>query len=88
MLCGYGGGAMTRALKTKNILKSLLKGLTTIVRSEKYVDSLGNASSECTSKYLHGEGVEHNLFRASESTRFEHFVCNRFAKSSRQCTWG
>jgi len=40
---------MTRALKTKNILKSLLKGLTTIARSEKYVDSLGNASSECTS---------------------------------------
>ncbi|KAG2636742.1 hypothetical protein PVAP13_2NG470100 [Panicum virgatum] len=49
VLCGYGGGAMTRALKTKNILKSLLKGLTTIARSEKYVDSLGNASSECTS---------------------------------------
>ncbi|PUZ71914.1 hypothetical protein GQ55_2G351500 [Panicum hallii var. hallii] len=49
VLCGYGGGAMTRALKTKNILKSLLKGLTTIARSEKYVDSLGNASNECTS---------------------------------------
>lgn len=46
---------MTRALKTKNILKSLLKGLTTTARSEKYVDSLGNASSGCTSKYLHGE---------------------------------
>jgi hypothetical protein len=61
VLCGYGGGAMTRALKTKNILKSLLKGLMTTERSENYVDSLGNASSECTSEYLHGEGVEHNL---------------------------
>ncbi|WVZ65826.1 hypothetical protein U9M48_015128 [Paspalum notatum var. saurae] len=49
VLCGYGGGAMTRALKTKNILKSLLKGLATTSRSEKYVYSLGNASSECTS---------------------------------------
>ncbi|XP_066397696.1 uncharacterized protein [Miscanthus floridulus] len=49
VLCGYGGGAMTRALKTKNILKSLLKGLMTTERSENYVDSLGNASSECTS---------------------------------------
>lgn len=42
---------MTRALKTKNILKSLLKGLMTITRSENYVASLGNASSECTSIY-------------------------------------
>ncbi|CAL5082799.1 unnamed protein product [Urochloa decumbens] len=49
VLCGYGGGAMTRALKTKNILKSLLKGLTITARSEKYVGSLGNGSSECTS---------------------------------------
>ncbi|ONM23440.1 Histone-lysine N-methyltransferase ATX4 [Zea mays] len=49
VLCGYGGGAMTRALKTKNILKSLLQGLMNLERSEYYVDSLGNASSECTS---------------------------------------
>ncbi|KAL6844941.1 hypothetical protein ACP4OV_025600 [Aristida adscensionis] len=47
VLCGYGGGAMTRALKSKKILKSLLKGLTTRERSGKYA-SLGNASSECT----------------------------------------
>ncbi|KAL6601411.1 hypothetical protein ACP70R_044631 [Stipagrostis hirtigluma subsp. patula] len=46
VLCGYGGGAMTRALKSKRILKSLLKGLTTMARSENNVDSLGNASSE------------------------------------------
>ncbi|KAJ1290773.1 hypothetical protein BS78_02G269600 [Paspalum vaginatum] len=49
VLCGYGGGAMTRALKTKNILKSLLKGIMTTSRSEKFVYSLANASSECTS---------------------------------------
>lgn len=45
---------MTRALKTKNILKSLLKGLMATARSEKYVDSIGNASSGYTSEYLHG----------------------------------
>ncbi|TKW34586.1 hypothetical protein SEVIR_2G315100v4 [Setaria viridis] len=49
VLCGYGGGAMTRALKTKNILKSLLKSLMTTARSEKNVDSLRNGRSECTS---------------------------------------
>ncbi|XP_062199450.1 uncharacterized protein LOC133901928 isoform X2 [Phragmites australis] len=44
VLCGYGGGAMARALKSKNMLKSLLKSLTATARSENYVDSLGNAS--------------------------------------------
>ncbi|KAG8057737.1 hypothetical protein GUJ93_ZPchr0002g24613 [Zizania palustris] len=38
VLCGYGGGAMTRALKTQNILKSLLRGIATTARS----------SNECT----------------------------------------
>ncbi|CAN6218692.1 unnamed protein product [Urochloa humidicola] len=56
VLCGYGGGAMTRALKTKNIRKSLLKGLTTTERSEKYIGSLETGSSECTSTYM-GEGM-------------------------------
>lgn len=53
---------MTRALKTKNILKSLLKGLMATARSEKYVDSLGNASNGYTSEYLHGEVSSINCF--------------------------
>ncbi|KAF8759291.1 hypothetical protein HU200_010329 [Digitaria exilis] len=78
VLCGYGGGAMTRALKTKNILKSLLKGLTTTARSEKYVDSLGNASSGCTSLQnpvdsTHGDSIMNAENITSNSwTSFNH----------------
>jgi hypothetical protein len=50
VLCGYGGGAMTRALKHKNILKSLLKGLTMSTRAKRYADSFVTASSECMYK--------------------------------------
>uniref|UniRef100_A0A0D9XGM5 Histone-lysine N-methyltransferase n=1 Tax=Leersia perrieri TaxID=77586 RepID=A0A0D9XGM5_9ORYZ len=66
VLCGYGGGAMTRALKAHNILKSLLRGITTATRSDKYVYSSGNVNSECTSK-LHGEYVRHESFHGPRS---------------------
>ncbi|KAF0905733.1 hypothetical protein E2562_008807 [Oryza meyeriana var. granulata] len=69
VLCGYGGGAMTRALKAQNILKSLLRGIATATRSDKYVYSSGNVNSECTSK-LHGEYVRHDSFRGPISRSF------------------
>ncbi|CAM0953007.1 unnamed protein product [Alopecurus aequalis] len=37
VLCGYGGGAMTRALKAQKILRSLLKGLRITAWSDKDV---------------------------------------------------
>ncbi|GJN34602.1 hypothetical protein PR202_gb23280 [Eleusine coracana subsp. coracana] len=49
VLCGYGGGAMARALKHKKVLKSLLKGLTISTRAKRYTDSFETMSSECTS---------------------------------------
>uniref|UniRef100_A0A0D3H9X4 Histone-lysine N-methyltransferase n=1 Tax=Oryza barthii TaxID=65489 RepID=A0A0D3H9X4_9ORYZ len=69
VLCGYGGGAMTRALKAQNILKSLLRGIATAKRSDKYVYSSGNVNSECTSK-LHGEYVRHDSFHGHRSRSF------------------
>ncbi|XP_066160315.1 uncharacterized protein [Oryza sativa Japonica Group] len=69
VLCGYGGGAMTRALKAQNILKSLLRGIATAKRSDKYVYSSGNVNSECTSK-LHGEYVRHDSFNGHRSRSF------------------
>lgn len=58
---------MTRALKTQNILKSLLKGLTIAARSDKYIHSSGNASNECSSN-LHEEDIKHDSFYAPTST--------------------
>uniref|UniRef100_A0A0E0M4E6 Histone-lysine N-methyltransferase n=1 Tax=Oryza punctata TaxID=4537 RepID=A0A0E0M4E6_ORYPU len=69
VLCGYGGGAMTRALKAQNILKTLLRGVATTKRSDKYVYSSGNLNSECTSK-LHGEYVRHDSFHGPRSRSF------------------
>uniref|UniRef100_A0A0E0EUT3 Histone-lysine N-methyltransferase n=1 Tax=Oryza meridionalis TaxID=40149 RepID=A0A0E0EUT3_9ORYZ len=69
VLCGYGGGAMTRALKAQNILKSLLRGIATAKRSDKYVYSSGNVNSDCTSK-LHGEYVRHDSFHGHRSRNF------------------
>lgn len=60
---------MTRALKAQNILKSLLRGIATAKRSDKYVYSSGNVNSECTSK-LHGEYVRHDSFNGHRSRSF------------------
>ncbi|XP_040383333.1 uncharacterized protein LOC102721579 isoform X2 [Oryza brachyantha] len=69
VICGYGGGAMTRALKAKNILKSLLWGIATTRRSDKYAYSSGNGNSECTSSF-HGEYVRHDSFHGPRSRSF------------------
>lgn len=47
VLCGYGGGAMTRALNTQRVLRSLLKGLRVTAQSDK--DGRHNPVSRSTS---------------------------------------
>ncbi|XP_044984447.1 uncharacterized protein LOC123451943 isoform X3 [Hordeum vulgare subsp. vulgare] len=49
VLCGYGGGAMTRALNAQKILTSLRKGLRVISRADKHVKHDPSYASRSTS---------------------------------------